>query len=90
VEPINVDVLQRFVGATMEISIEDKQGGDQAPLVKKIIKKIQYCPDHTHVRFYFDSIYFLAVPLNSKVNQTEVMFSASDLESGLTYTFQKV
>lgn len=89
-EPINVDDLQRFVGSTMEIAIEDKQGGDQAPVVKKIIKKIQYCPDHTHVRFYFDTMYFLAVPLNSKVNQTEVIFSASDLESGLTYTFQKV
>jgi hypothetical protein len=55
-----------------------------------MIKKIQTCPDHTHVRFYFDTIYFLAVPLNSKVNQSEASFSASDQVSGLTYTFQKV
>lgn len=89
-EPINVDELQRFVGATVEIAIQDEQGGDQAPTVKKAIKKIQNCPDRTHVRFYFDSIYFLAVPLNSKVIQSEDLFSASDLESGLTYTFKKV
>ncbi|MEH6991311.1 hypothetical protein V7075_01205 [Neobacillus drentensis] len=89
-EPINVDELQRFVGATMEIAIEDKEGGDQAPVVKKMIKKIQTCPDHTHVRFYFDTISFLAVPLNSKVNQSKARFSASDQVSGLTYTFQKV
>lgn len=89
-EPINIDELQRFVGETMEISIEDRQGGDQAPRIKKTIKKIQLCPDHTHVRFYFDSMYFLAVPLISNVSQSEEMFSASDLNSGLTYTFQKV
>jgi hypothetical protein len=90
VEPINIDELQRFVGETMEISIEDKQGGDQAPKIKKTIKKIQLCPDHTHVRFYFDSMYFLAVPLISNVSLSEVRFSASDLESGLTYIFQKI
>jgi hypothetical protein len=89
VEPINIDELQRFVGETMEIAIEDKQGGDQAPKIKKTIKKIQLCPDQTHVRFYFDAMYFLAVPLISNVTQSEVTFSAYDLESGLTYTFQK-
>lgn len=89
-ELINVDELQRFVGATVEIAIQDQEGGDQAPTVKKAIKKVQNCPDRTHVRFYFDDIYFLAVPLISNVNQSEDMFSASDLESGLTYTFKKV
>ena len=88
-EPINIDELQRFVGATVEIAIEDKEGGDQAPVVKKTIKKIQFCPDHTHVRFYFDTIYFLAVPLSSNVIESDAMFSAADPESGLTYTFQK-
>ncbi|MBY0148531.1 hypothetical protein [Neobacillus niacini] len=88
--PISIDELQRFVGETMEISIEDKQGGDQAPKIKKTIRKIQLCPDHTHIRFYFDSVYFLAVPLISNISQSEVSFFASDLESGLTYTFQTV
>jgi hypothetical protein len=90
VEPINIDELQRFVGETMEISIEDKQSGDQAPKIKKTIKTIQLCPDHTHVRFYFDSMYFLAVPLISNGSQSEGRFSASDLKSGLTYIFQKI
>ncbi len=87
-EPINIDDLQRFVGESVEIAIADKQGGDQAPVVKKTIKKIQSCPDQTHVRFYFDSVYFLAVPVNSSVIESETMFSAADLESGLTYTFK--
>jgi hypothetical protein len=90
VEHINIDELQRFVGETMEIAIEDDAGGDQAPMIKKTIKKIQLCPDHTHARFYFDSMNFLAVPLISNVTQSEFMFKACDLESGLTYTFQKV
>jgi hypothetical protein len=90
VEPIKIDELQHFVGASVAMAIQDEQGGDQAPAVKKEIKKIQLCPDGTHVRFYFDNIYFLAVPLNSNVNQSDDMFSAFDIESGLAYTFKKV
>jgi hypothetical protein len=90
VEPIKIDELQHFVGASVEMAIQDEHGGDQAPAVKKEIKKIQLCPDGTHIRFYFDNIYFLAVPLASKMNLTEELFKASDLESGLTYTFKKV
>jgi hypothetical protein len=90
VEPINIDDLQHFVGVTVEMAIQDEQGGDQAPAVKKRIKKIQYCPDHTHIRFYFDDIYFLAVPLASQIHHSEASFSASDTISGLIYTFNKV
>ena len=75
-EPINLDELQRFVGVTVEIAIEDEEGGDQAPVVKKTIKKIQFCPDHTHVRFYFDDYLFFAVPLASNVSRNRCIFSA--------------
>lgn len=89
-EPINFEDFQRFVGASVEITIQDEQGGDKAPAVKKVIKKIQLCPDGTHVRFYFDDFYFLAVPLFSHVSQSESLLSAIDPEGGLTYTFKKV
>jgi hypothetical protein len=89
VDPINLDDLQRFVGASVEMRIHDEQGKDQAPNVKKLVKKIQLCPDSTHVRFYFDHMHFLAVPLKSEVTETEHEWSASDPESGLTYKIRK-
>jgi hypothetical protein len=90
VELINLEEMKRFVGVPVEIAIQDTEGGDQAPAVKKTVKKIQFCPDGTHFRFYFDDFYFLAVPLNSRVSQSEGQWSAFDSESGLTYTVKKV
>lgn len=89
-EPINLEDLQRFVGAFVEMGIHDEQGRDQAPPVKKSVKKVQLCPDGTHIRFYFDKMYFLAVPLGSDVTETESEWSAADPESGLTYKIKKV
>jgi hypothetical protein len=90
VEPINLEELQGFVGTAVEISVHDQQGGDQAPVINKKIEKIKYCPDHTHIRFYFDHFNFIAVPLASDMAQSETLFSASNTESGLTYTFRRV
>jgi len=90
VELINLNDLKSFVGIQVEISIQDQDGGDQAPAVKKTIKKVQHCPDGTHIRFYFDDFYFLAVPLASTVSQSEAYWSASDPDSGLIYTVKKV
>jgi hypothetical protein len=90
VEPINLDELQRFVGAPVEIVIQEEQVKDQAPAVRKSVKKVQYCPDGTNIRFYFDDFYFLAVPLASDVSQSEEQWSAFDSGSGLHYTVKKV
>jgi hypothetical protein len=87
--PINLEDLQRFAGKKAEITIHDEQGGDQAAAVKKSIKKVQLCPDQTHVRFYFDQVYFLAVPINSSITETLTQWSAFDQESGLTYIIKK-
>ena len=89
-QPINLDELQRFVGVPVEIVIQDEQVRDQAPAVRKTVRKIQLCPDGTHIRYYFDHFYFLAVPLASDVSQTEKKWSAFDSESGLHYTIKKV
>jgi hypothetical protein len=90
VESINLDQLQRFAGAKVDIKIQDTDGGDQAPAIQKMVKKVQLCPDKTHIRFYFDDFYFLAVPLASKISETETEWSALDQESGLHYHFKKV
>lgn len=84
------DVKERFTGAKVEIAILDKEGGDQAPTVQKNIQKVQLCPDGTHIRLYFDHMYFLAVPLTSEVDVDNGNWSAHDSESGLTYTVKKV
>ncbi|MEH7107601.1 MULTISPECIES: hypothetical protein [Bacillaceae] len=87
---INLEDVKRFAGESVELSILDLDGGDQAPTIQKTIKKVQLCPDQTHVRFYFDDIYFLAVPLVSEVTETVEKWAASDKESGLTYVIKKV
>ncbi|MDP4083360.1 MAG: hypothetical protein Q8934_01970 [Bacillota bacterium] len=89
-EPINLNDLQRFINTPVEIFIQDAEGGDQAPSVKKNIKKIQLCPDETHIRFYFDDFYFLAVPIASDIIETETEWSTIDQDSGLNYHFKKV
>lgn len=89
-ESNNLTALQPFIGCPVSISIRDDHGSDQAPAVQKTVKKLQLCPDQTHVRFYFDDFYFLAVPLTSQINQTEKEWSAFDSESGLHYTVTKV
>ncbi|ETI70596.1 hypothetical protein [Neobacillus vireti] len=89
-ELIKVEDVKRFVGGTVEIVIHDAEGGDQAPAVRKTVKKVQLCPDSTHIRFYFDDFYFLAVPLSSRVSESDEQWSAFDPESGLTYTVKKV
>ncbi|EKN66100.1 hypothetical protein BABA_16857 [Neobacillus bataviensis LMG 21833] len=89
-ELINIEDVKHFANVPVEIIIQDVEGGDQAPAVKKTVKKVQYCPDETHIRFYFDDFNFLAVPRASRVTKTEEQWSASDPESGLTYTVKKV
>nr|WP_263323221.1 hypothetical protein [Neobacillus sp. Marseille-Q6967] len=85
-----IEDLYRFTEGQVEILIRDEQDGEQAPAVKKQVKKVQPCPDGTHIRFYFDHHYFLAVPIDSTIIETETMWSATHSESGLTYTIKKV
>ncbi|MEH7501917.1 hypothetical protein V7152_07695 [Neobacillus drentensis] len=89
-ELIKLEDLNGLVGVSVEIAIQDAEGGDQAPSVKKTIKKVQFCPDGTHIRFYFDDFYFLAVPVSCRVSSSEGRWSAFDSKSGLTYTVKKV
>ncbi|MBT2654812.1 hypothetical protein J7E81_06050 [Bacillus sp. ISL-18] len=89
-EHIKLADVEQFTGAEVDITIGDEPNSDQASTVRKIIKKVRYCPDQTHIRLYFDHFYFLAVPLTSHVKKSEEVWSAYDAESGLTYTMKKV
>lgn len=82
--------LQDFVSVPVEVAILDEHGGEKAPFVKKTIKRLGLCPDQTHLRIYFDDVYFLAVPLDSKVRKTNLEWSAIDAGGNLHYKIRKV
>ncbi|HLO11729.1 MAG TPA: hypothetical protein VK190_05695 [Pseudoneobacillus sp.] len=82
--------LERFLGERIEVAIHDIETKMQPPWVEKKIKKLELCPDGTHLRIYFDTFYFFAVPLNSTISQSDLDWSALDSESGLYYLIRKV
>jgi hypothetical protein len=84
-----INDLERFLGDKIEVAIHDAETDTQPPWVEKQIKKLELCPDGTHLRIYFDTFYFFAVPLNSSVSQSDYDWSAYDQEGGLFYLIQK-
>ncbi|MFE8699560.1 hypothetical protein ACFYKX_02865 [Cytobacillus sp. FJAT-54145] len=89
-ESIDMDMLEDFVSSPVEVSIQDEQGNDKAAFLKKEVKKIQLCPDQTHVRIYFDQDKFLAVPRTSTVSMFDNQWTAFDMFSDLYYVIRKV
>jgi hypothetical protein len=81
--------LEPFLGEKIEVAIHDAETDTQPPWVEKQIKKLELCPDRTHLRIYFDTYYFFAVPLTSSVSLSDMNWSAYDLESGLYYIIRK-
>ncbi|SFB08033.1 MULTISPECIES: hypothetical protein [unclassified Bacillus (in: firmicutes)] len=82
--------LQILVSSRVEISIHDAQNEDQAPIITKIIYKVELCPDGTHVRIHFDKKNFFAVPLTSNFTQTDREWRATDTQSGLSYVIREI
>jgi hypothetical protein len=84
-----INGLTPFVGEEIEVAIHDADTDMQPPWVEKQIKKLELCPDGTHLRIYFDTFYFFAVPLTSSFSQSDFDWSAYDSESGLYYLIRK-
>lgn len=87
---IKVEELRTFVFVPVEVAITDEEGSENAPFVQKIIKQVKLCPDQTHIRIYFDTIKFLAIPIIAEVMQNQEEWSAYDPGSALRYTIRKV
>lgn len=81
--------LQSFVSEKVMVAILDQDGEERAPFVPKEIQKLEVCPDHTHLRIYFDSRHFFAVPLTACVTLTENEWTAYDQQSQLNYVIKK-
>lgn len=87
---IKIEELQGFISVPVEVAITDEEGPDKAPFVPKKIKQVMLCPDQTHLKIYFDSVKFFAIPLTAQVTQTKAEWSAYDSISALRYTIRKV
>jgi hypothetical protein len=81
--------LESFLGEKIEVAIHDAETDWQPPWVEKEIKNLEICPDRTHLRIYFDTLQYFAVPLKSSVSLSDVNWSAYDVESGLYYLIRK-
>ncbi len=88
-ELIKPEDLNRFLSVPVQVGIEDIHGNERAPFLQKTIKKLQLCPDHTHLRIYFNEVKFLAVPLDAKVSETVNEWTACDDHSGLNYSIRR-
>jgi hypothetical protein len=89
VELIKLEDLNRFLAVPVQVGIQDIKGEERAPFLQKSIKKLQICPDHTHIRIYFNDVKFLAVPLDAAVTESENEWIACDHHSGLNYTIKR-
>lgn len=85
---IELESLKNFASGPVSVAIRDKQG-EKAPFVKKQVKKIELCPDKTHIRVYFDSHFFVAIPLNSQLTKTNNEWSAYDETAKLYYVIRR-
>lgn len=82
--------LDPFLGERIEVAIHDAETNTQPPWIEKKIKKLELCPDGTHLRIYFDTFYFFAVPLTSSISQGDKGWTAYDSDSGLFYLIRKI
>jgi hypothetical protein len=89
VEAADIRALEAFKTGSVYVVVHGEQGEETPPALAKKIKEYKNCPDHTHLRIYFDSINFLAVPLTSRVECAEKVWTAYDKESRLYYVIKR-
>ncbi|MCQ6274368.1 hypothetical protein JMM81_05165 [Bacillus sp. V3B] len=88
-ELIKLEDLNRFLAVPVQVGIQDIQGEERAPFLQKTIKKLQICPDHTHLRIYFDDVKFFAIPLDAAITESANEWTAYDHHSGLNYIIKR-
>jgi len=86
----NIKQLQDYINQRIEISIYGGQEEEVPPFVQKEIRKIEHCPDGTHMRFYFDLHYFIAIPISSESTIAKDGFTAFDPIHQLNYSIKKI
>lgn len=89
-EHINNESLKSIISKPVEIAILDEESEEQPSFLKKIVNKIEMCPDKTHVRIYFDHVTFFAIPVISTITKFKNEWRAYDGISGLYYVIREV
>jgi hypothetical protein len=85
----DIEHIENFVSLKVKVSIQGESGEEQAPTVNKILHKVAPCPDHTHLRLYFDHLQFIAIPFTSEVTWSDHEFCAYDQYGKLHYSVRK-
>lgn len=90
-EPISKNIvgLEKFIAHPVEIAIIDEQSDEQPLFLNKTVYKIEICPDHTHLRIYFDHFSFFAIPLAATVIESEKEWKVYDQTAGLYYVIRE-
>jgi hypothetical protein len=81
-------LIDRLIEKLIQISIidmADHPETEKTPVIRKVLNRVQACPDNTHVRLFFDQTSFLAIPFSCKSICNDSEFHAFDLEAGLHY-----
>lgn len=86
----STEQLESFINQRIEISIYGGEEEEIPAAVEKKLYKLEHCPDQTHLRFYFDPYYFIAIPLDSRCEYTEKEWLAFDSVQGLHYKIRKI
>lgn len=87
---INSLKLKDFVSIPIKLTIQGNEEVNQPAWMEKTIQNAKLCPDGTHIRLYFDSFHFIAVPKHSEITKTSHMWSAFDKETSLRYLIKKI
>lgn len=85
---VKMEDLENYVSTSVDVCIHGREGEDQAPSVSRKIHKLEFCPDETHLRIFFDKHFFVAVPLTSTVEQSNNEWRAFDQDAGLYYVIR--
>jgi hypothetical protein len=89
VDVIDIEHIESFVSLNVKVSIQGESGEELAPTVQKMLYKVAPCPDHTHLRLYFDYLHFIAIPFTSEVTWSDQEFCAYDQYGKLSYSVRK-
>lgn len=84
---VHLNRLLSYIKCPVKVSIQGEQDEEQAPLFRKKLIQVVPCIEGKHLKFYFDSHTFVAVPLECNTWWEGEQFIAYDEDKKLKYVF---
>lgn len=88
IQKLDPEEVEKLISEKVKVCIHGPANEDQAPWVDRRIHNVTPCPDHTHLRIYFDHYFFVAIPFTSEVVKKKNEWIAYDEESKLFYAIR--